>query len=52
MVSYLFRLMTILTLLMAMRSGARMFTARDLSGAEQWARLLVTAAVFAWLVVR
>jgi hypothetical protein len=52
MVLDLFRLMTILTLLMAMRSGAWMFMARDVSVAEQWARLLVTAAVFIWLVVR
>jgi hypothetical protein len=52
MASYLYPLVTILTLPMAVRVGIRMFTARDVSPMEQWARLLVTAAVLAWLVLR
>lgn len=52
MASYFYVLVTIVTLPLAVQVAIRMFTARGLSGAEQWARLLVTEAVFAWLVVR
>jgi hypothetical protein len=47
----IYPLVTVLTLPMAARSCRQMFRARNVSAMEQRAQLLVTAALFAWLVV-
>jgi hypothetical protein len=51
MATYFYLLVTIVTLLMAVRSCVRMLTARHVTRTEQWLQLVVTVAVLAWFVV-